>query len=219
MKNKNNNTLCQKVLSGNPEAFEQFVNMHTKHLLHYCYSRLSCYHDAQEVTQNSFYKFFSNIQSIKNNCKSYLYTIAKNCCFDEIKRKQRMKNISTFQNTDETETSIEEMFDQINPGSSPPIETIISFKRYILIIKSIMEDSFDEIHSPEIEKAKETIRQKKLIKTEERLLIKFVLLEQKTISEAGRLIGLNETQAHNKFKKILKILRKIIPQDLWIKNF
>jgi len=209
------NELCKKVLSGDSLAFEQFVKKHTKEIHQYCYRKLFNTTDAQEVTQQSFYKFFLYIKSIKNNCRSYLFSIAHNCCYDEIKQKYRMKNFSHFKN--ETDSPDEEKFHQLNQAS-PPVEKIISFNQFNNIIKSIIDKSFQEIDSTAVEDIKKNIRQKNIIDSEERLLIKFVLLEGKSISEAGRLIGLNAVEAHNKFKKIMKKLRKLIPEEFWIKK-
>jgi len=207
--------LCDKVLSGDPLAFEQFVKEYTRQIHHFCYRILFDENEAQEITQLSFFKFYEKIQSIKKNCKNYLYQIARNSCYDVIRQKKRIKNLIYEQSQNET---FEEMLDQNNPNLSPPVEDIISFNRFNHIIQTIIGNSLDEIDSPAVEALKNQLHQAEVLTSEERLLIKYVLLDNLSVSEAGRILGLTEYRAHNMFRAIKANLRKLIPDEFWIKK-
>ena len=213
----NNHILCQKVLSGDSLAFEQFVTNYTKEIHHYCYRFLFNENDAQELTQQSFFKFFLNIQSIKKNCKSFLYAIARSGCIDEIKRKKKLKLFSHFQSQhDETDESV--VNQNYSDAQHVDVENIITFNRFKNIIQSIIDASYHEIDAPSVEAIKNKIKKRLTFTPEERLLIQFVILEGHQVSEAGRRLGLSVVHAQNMFRRIKKELKRFIPKDVWIKK-
>ena len=57
-------------------------------IYHYCYFKLYDKRLAQDITQETFLRFFQQNLSFDNNKElPYLYTIAKNLCVDNFRKK------------------------------------------------------------------------------------------------------------------------------------
>ena len=57
-------------------------------IYHYCYFKLYDKQLAQDITQETFLRFFQQNLSFDNNKElPYLYTIAKNLCVDNFRKK------------------------------------------------------------------------------------------------------------------------------------
>lgn len=54
----------------------------------YCFYKVRNSVLAEDITQETFLKFFSQQQAIKRGDMAYMYTIAKNLCIDYFRRKQ-----------------------------------------------------------------------------------------------------------------------------------
>lgn len=74
--------LAQGLLSGDPDAFEQFVEAYHAKLFNYTY--LMCGHreDAEEVAQETLMKVFGSFEQLREpeRLKSWVFRIAKNYC-------------------------------------------------------------------------------------------------------------------------------------------
>lgn len=57
-------------------------------IFRYCYYRMHNIHIAEDITQEAFLRFFEKYKG-KNSELSYLYTIARNLCIDEYRKKGR----------------------------------------------------------------------------------------------------------------------------------
>ena len=82
--------LILKMKQGNEEAFEKFVRKYYSQILQYC--RYHCFDTeyAQDLTQETFLKFFGSLQTYHHmgKAKNYLYTIAGNLCKNNAKKKK-----------------------------------------------------------------------------------------------------------------------------------
>lgn len=121
--------LILKMKQGNEEAFEKFVRKYYSQILQYC--RYHCFDTeyAQDLTQETFLKFFGSLQTYHHMGKTinYLYTIAGNLCKNMAKKKKDMP------------VEQEVMEQEVDPGDEMErIET-----------KICMEQALDEL-SPEL---------------------------------------------------------------------
>ena len=82
--------LILRMKQGNEDAFEKFVRKYYSQILQYC--RYHCFdmEYAEDLTQETFLKFISSLQSYHHmgKAKNYLYTIAGNLCKNNAKKKK-----------------------------------------------------------------------------------------------------------------------------------
>lgn len=73
---------------GNEGAFECFVRKYYVHILRYCRHHCLCRETAEDLTQETFLKFFAALPSYRHRgkAKNYLYTIAGNLCKNMAKK-------------------------------------------------------------------------------------------------------------------------------------
>lgn len=73
------------------ECLERIIRENYTAIYQYCYWKLNNLDDAQDVTQEVFYRFIHNADKYreKGKVRAYLYTIAKNLCRNEKKRASR----------------------------------------------------------------------------------------------------------------------------------
>ena len=88
--------LIRKMKQGDDEAFELFIHKYYKDILSYCKYHCADKGYAEDLTQETFIRFFSKLSFYhhKGKIKNYLYTIANNLCIDHMKK---VKEIPTPQ--------------------------------------------------------------------------------------------------------------------------
>lgn len=76
--------LVQKMRMGNEKAFESFVTKYYPAILKYCQIHIRDYGYAEDMTQETFTRFFRTFNQYKHYGKvaNYLYVIAANVCKD-----------------------------------------------------------------------------------------------------------------------------------------
>ena len=77
---------------GEETAFDLFVHKYYKEILNYCSYHCSDKEYAEDITQETFVRFFTNLSKYryKGKTKNYLYTIAGNLCKDYFKKIKEM---------------------------------------------------------------------------------------------------------------------------------
>jgi RNA polymerase sigma-70 factor (ECF subfamily) len=108
--------LAERLLSGDPEGFDEFVQSYRRKLFQYSF--LMCGHreDAEEVAQETLIRVFSNLDQLRDpqRLKSWVFRIAKNECL--MKRRK-----SVF--APEHELSLEDLHPRAGPdGESQRME-------------------------------------------------------------------------------------------------
>lgn len=75
----------QKIKKGDVQAINEFVRKYYPDILKYCLRRTSNQSDAEDLTQETFVRFFNNISHYHHygKAKNYLYVIASNLCKDQ----------------------------------------------------------------------------------------------------------------------------------------
>jgi RNA polymerase sigma-70 factor, ECF subfamily len=102
---------CQK---GDSAAFEELVRKHQQTVLNLAYHYLGYQNDIEDVAQKIFTKIYFSLPKfdIRRPFFPWLYRIAINQCYDELRRIRRMK-IRTFSELSSEETNnIENLISQ-----------------------------------------------------------------------------------------------------------
>lgn len=82
--------LVRRMKQEDDEAFDTFVRKYYGEILKYC--RFHCFDalSAEDLTQETFLKFFANLSEYRHvgKAKNFLYTVAGNLCRDFYKKKR-----------------------------------------------------------------------------------------------------------------------------------
>ena len=80
--------LVRNMQNGDEEAMELFVREYYPQILKYCRYHCPDRESAQDLTQETFARFFRNLASYRHRGKilNYLYTIARNLCIDFVRK-------------------------------------------------------------------------------------------------------------------------------------
>ena len=90
---KEHETLLE-LKSGNLVAFEKILFVYENKILNYIYRFVRRREDAEDLTQETFIRFYKNIEDIDpdNNFKGWLYKIATNIVFDWLRKEKRIRD-------------------------------------------------------------------------------------------------------------------------------
>lgn len=80
--------LIRAMRAGSDEAIESFVRKYYPHIFRYCLHRLPSVADAEDMTQETFERFFRSFESYRHSgrAKNYLYVISGSLCADFYRR-------------------------------------------------------------------------------------------------------------------------------------
>ncbi len=83
--------LMLRVKRGDAEAFEELVDKYKQPVLNFVYRTLRDSPDAEDIAQNVFVQVFKSADRYRVEAKfsTWLYTIARNLCLNEIRRRSR----------------------------------------------------------------------------------------------------------------------------------
>ncbi len=81
--------LVQKILSGDEAAFGVLVEKHQKSVHALAWRKVGDFHDAEEITQDTFLQVYKKLPTLKDPYKfaGWLYVIANRLCIDWIRKK------------------------------------------------------------------------------------------------------------------------------------
>lgn len=100
--------LVRQAKKGDPQAVDILVRKYYDTILNYCIYHLKDRHTAEDLAQETFLTFFKTLPNYKHEGKllNYLYTLARNKCNDEKKRKRNTEvALDAVMDTAEAETS------------------------------------------------------------------------------------------------------------------
>lgn len=82
--------LIKKMKQGDETAFDAFVHKYYREILSYCGYHCADKGDAEDMTQETFLRFFAKLHDYRwqGKTKNYLYTIAGNLCKDYFKKRR-----------------------------------------------------------------------------------------------------------------------------------
>lgn len=90
--------------TNNAEAFEELVRLHERSIFTYILRIVNRKEDAEDVTQETFVKFFQHLKDIvpEKGCKSWLYMTATRTAYDWLRFKRRRPEVTLFDPENET---------------------------------------------------------------------------------------------------------------------
>lgn len=85
--------LIQKIKKGNEQSMDQFVLKYYPKIYQYCLLHVRDHGYAEDLTQETFLKFFQAFERYKHYGKAlnYLYVIAGNLCKDHFRKEGRIE--------------------------------------------------------------------------------------------------------------------------------
>lgn len=108
--------LIQKMKQGNEQAFDTFVRKYYNEILKYCSYHCFDTQYAEDLTQETFIKFFAKLSDyhFQGKTKNYLYTIAGNLCKNYYKKNKEVilgdEELSNREASDDIEQVIDKVF-------------------------------------------------------------------------------------------------------------
>jgi RNA polymerase sigma-70 factor (ECF subfamily) len=83
--------LIEKYLKGDEKALEILISKYLKPIYNFIFSYVQNQQDAEDLTQETFLKMWRNLKKFKKekNFENWLFTIAKNTCFDFLRKKRK----------------------------------------------------------------------------------------------------------------------------------
>lgn len=102
--------LFRKVKSGDLPAIKAFVEKYKKRVFSYCYVIIEDRFEAEHQAMITLETVISNVHNIREEKKflSYMLTIARNICLDEVKRRDREKPVSPIPDKDDTQKTLDD---------------------------------------------------------------------------------------------------------------
>jgi len=83
--------LIEKHLKGDEKALEVLISKYLKPIYNFIFGYVQNQQDAEDLTQETFLKVWRNLKKFKKekNFENWLFTIAKNTCFDFLRKKRK----------------------------------------------------------------------------------------------------------------------------------
>ena len=109
--------LIRKMRRGDDASFVQFIRTYYKDILSYCRYRCGEFEYAEDLTQETFVRFFTKLSDYHHRGKAlnYLYTIAGNLCKDHLKKVKELPSQETelFEREGMKEHQMENVLDRL----------------------------------------------------------------------------------------------------------
>jgi len=98
---KSDEALIEEIKKGDDMAFQELMSRYTKHIFNFILQYVKVREEAEDVSQDTFFKVWKYIKRFKNGMKfkPWLFTIARNTALDYIKKKKAIP----FSNIDNEE--------------------------------------------------------------------------------------------------------------------
>lgn len=87
--------LAQQALSGDQDAFEMLVNRYSTPLFSFIYHYLDDYDKACDILQQVFLQLYLSLATLRTSepLKPWLFQVARNRCLDDIRQRNRRRNV------------------------------------------------------------------------------------------------------------------------------
>lgn len=88
--------LLSRFAAGDRAAFEMLVRRHQVRLYHFVFRQMQHQAVAEEIVQETFVRVVSNMREFKREARfsTWLFTIARNLCFDELRKRKHRRHAS-----------------------------------------------------------------------------------------------------------------------------
>lgn len=181
MEKESDAQLIQRILSGDEAAFDVLVQRHQKSVHALAWRKIGDFHDAEEITQDTFLQVYKKLATLKDPYKfaGWLYVIANRLCIDRM----RQKNLTT-QSLEDTPMEEVEKSSYTHHVSEQQQTDITEHRR--AIVKTLLE---------------------KLPESERTVMTLFYLGEM-TVKEISKFLGVSASAVHNRLYRARKRLQK-----------
>ncbi|MEK7684517.1 MAG: sigma-70 family RNA polymerase sigma factor [Verrucomicrobiota bacterium] len=115
--------LMLRVKQGDMAAFEELVEKHKQPVMNLIYRTLQDATEAEDLAQNAFVQVFKSAHRYRASAKfsTWLYTIARNLCLNEIRRRSRHPAQSLESTQSENEDQPARQFEDVKIVSPPDL--------------------------------------------------------------------------------------------------
>ncbi|MBT2291991.1 RNA polymerase sigma factor [Paenibacillus albidus] len=106
----------KRIQQGETQYLTLLIERHYLSIQKYCYWKIRSMDDAEDLTQETFFRFCSKTDHLNNEGKylAYLYTIARNVCWDYLRNKRRTQLVETIERADSQAIEMSSMEDQVD---------------------------------------------------------------------------------------------------------
>ena len=172
--------LIQRILSGDEAAFDVLVHRHQKSVHALAWRKIGDFHDAEEITQDTFLQVYKKLPTLKDPYKfaGWLYVIANRLCIDRMRQKKL-----TIQSLEDTPMEEVEKSSYTHHVSEQRQTEITERRR--AIVKTLLE---------------------KLPESERTVMTLFYLGEM-TVKEISKFLGVSASAIHNRLYRARKRLQ------------
>ena len=111
MEYKTDSLLVHLARAGDEDACEKLVKKYYSSIYQYCLLHINDPYEAEDLTQEVFTRFFSNLYRYKEygKVKNYLYTIAGNTVKNYYKKKKDIPSEELLKSEDSSKNHVEEL--------------------------------------------------------------------------------------------------------------
>ena len=139
--------LIRKMKQGDDGAFELFVRKYYGDILSYCHYHCPDQEYAEDLTQETFARFFAKLSDYRyqGKTKNYLYTVAKNLCRDYFKksRESPLEDTELYEELGTKDHPAEEIVNRL--AVTQALETLPEELREVVILYYFQELKLREI--------------------------------------------------------------------------
>jgi RNA polymerase sigma factor (sigma-70 family) len=184
--------LAKQVLSGDQEAFEVLVQRYNAPLFNFICRFLGDYDLASDVLQQVFLRFYTSLPKLGTSdpFKPWLFQVARNCCVDELRRKNRYAIHFSQLEVENSEGELTGLNDIPDPGPLP--EEVV--ERHDL--QTVLQEAIQAL-PPKF-----------------RSVVILRYTSQLSFSEIGKVLSMPEATAKTYFHRAKVLLRKTITASL-----
>lgn len=146
--------LCLNRGQRNDRPYQELFRRHNKMVWHICYRFLGNGSDAEDMTQEVFFKAYRNLEKFEGRSlfKTWIYRIAVNTCQNELRRRSRRPQESQTELEVATEfipsaETVDQTYDQLALSEllADALNALRSSEREIIILKDVEERPYADI--------------------------------------------------------------------------
>ncbi|MCO5204196.1 MAG: RNA polymerase sigma factor [Anaerolineae bacterium] len=146
--------LCLNRGQRNDRPYQELFRRHNKMVWHICYRFLGNGSDAEDMTQEVFFKAYRNLEKFEGRSlfKTWIYRIAVNTCQNELRRRSRRPQESQTELEVATEfipsaETVDQTYDQLALSEllADALNALRPSEREIIILKDVEERPYADI--------------------------------------------------------------------------
>jgi len=106
----------KRIQQGEMQYLTLLIKRHYPSIQKYCYWKIRSMEDAEDLTQETFYRFCRKTDHFNREGKylAYMYTIARNVCWDYLRKKKKIRLMESSEMMNRSVIENASMEDQVN---------------------------------------------------------------------------------------------------------